>query len=52
MTGKSLTAAELALITQETQALLKKNGSWQQQLIAEVNRVIAGRKFAKSAGQS
>jgi CheY-like chemotaxis protein len=52
MTGKSLTAEESALLGAETQALLKKNGSWQQQLIAEVGRVVAGRKLAKSAGQS
>lgn len=52
MTGKSLTAEESALLGHETQALLKKNGSWQQQLVAEVNRVIEGRELAKSAGQS
>ena len=52
MTGKSLTAQESALLGHETQALLKKNGSWQQQLVAEVGRVIQGRKLAKSAGQS
>jgi signal transduction histidine kinase/DNA-binding response OmpR family regulator len=52
MTGKSLTAEESALLGHETQALLQKNGSWQQQLIAEVGRVIAGRKLAKSVGQS
>ena len=52
MTGKSLTAEESALLGHETQALLKKNGSWQQQLVAEVARVIEGRKLAKSAGQS
>jgi signal transduction histidine kinase/DNA-binding response OmpR family regulator len=52
MTGKTLTAAESALLSQETQALLQKNGSWPQQLIAEVGRVIEGRKLAKSAGQS
>jgi signal transduction histidine kinase/DNA-binding response OmpR family regulator len=52
MTGKNLTAEETALLAVETQALLQKNGSWQQQLIVEVGRVIAGRKLAKSAGQS
>src|SRR5882762_4921718 len=52
MTGKSLTAEESDLLARETQALLKKNGSWQQQLVAEVERVIQGRKLAKSAGQS
>ena len=52
MTGKSLTAEESVLLGQETQALLQKNGSWQKQLIAEVARVVEGRKLAKSAGQS
>jgi signal transduction histidine kinase/CheY-like chemotaxis protein len=52
MTGKNLTAEEAALLSHETQGLLQKNGSWQQQLIAEVRRVIEGRKLAKSVGQS
>jgi signal transduction histidine kinase/DNA-binding response OmpR family regulator len=52
MTGKNLTTQETALLRHETQALLQKNGSWQQQLIVEVNRVIESRRLAKSAGQS
>ena len=52
MTGKNLTKEELALLSQETQALLQKNGSWQQQLIVELRRVIGGRKLTKSAGQA
>ena len=52
MTGKSLTEEETALISRETQALFHKNGSWQQQLIAEVGRVVQVRQLAKSAGQS
>jgi CheY-like chemotaxis protein len=52
MTGKNLTAEEATLLGLETQALLLKNGSWQQQLLAEVGRVIEGRKLAKSVGQS
>jgi signal transduction histidine kinase/DNA-binding response OmpR family regulator len=51
MTGKNLSAQELALLSHETHALLQKNGSWQQQLIVEVRSVIQGRKLAKSAGQ-
>ena len=31
----------MALLGRETQALLQKNGSWQQQLIVEINRVVA-----------
>ena len=52
MTGKNLTSEEAAIIDRETQALFHKNGSWQQQLIAEVGRVIQVRQLAKSAGQS
>ena len=52
MTGKNLTKDEIALLLRETQGLLQKDGSWKQQLIAEVDRVIRGHKRAKSAGQS
>ena len=52
MTGKNLSPGEIALLNRETQGLLQKDGSWKQQLIAEVNRVIRGRKLAKAAGQS
>jgi PAS domain S-box-containing protein len=52
MTGKNLTSEESALLSHDTQALLQKNGSWQQELIVELRRVIGGRKMAKSAGQS
>ena len=49
MTGKTLTPDESALLTRETQALFHKNGSWQEQLISEVARVIQLRKLARSA---
>jgi len=52
MTGKTLAQEEIALLSRETQALFHKNGSWRQQLIIEVGRVVRGRKLAKSAGQS
>jgi CheY-like chemotaxis protein len=52
MTAKSLTKDELAVLSRETQALFHKNGSWQQQLMVEVGRVLQGRKLAKSVGQS
>lgn len=51
MTGKSLAQEEIALLSRDTQALFHKNGSWQQQLVIEVGRVIRGRQLAKSAGQ-
>jgi signal transduction histidine kinase/CheY-like chemotaxis protein len=51
MTAKTLTQEEIALLGRETKALFHKNGSWQQQLIVEVGRVVQGRKRAKSAGQ-
>ncbi len=52
MTAKSLSQEEIALLNRETQGLLQKNGSWKQQLIAEVGRVTQGRQRAKSAGHS
>jgi CheY-like chemotaxis protein len=52
MTAKNLTPDEIAFLNRETQGLLQKEGSWKQQLIAEVGRVVRGRKLAKSAGQS
>lgn len=52
MTGKTLAQEEIDLLGRQTQALFQKNGTWQQQLIGEVEKVIRGRKFAKSAGQS
>jgi DNA-binding response OmpR family regulator len=51
MTAKTLAPEEIALLSRETQALFQKSGSWQQQLMAEVGRVVQGRKQAKSAGQ-
>src|SRR5437879_2749141 len=52
MTAKNLTAEESALLRRDTQALLHKDGTWQQQLIVEIGRLIENRKLAKSAGQS
>jgi PAS domain S-box-containing protein len=52
MTAKSLSREEIALLSRETQGLLQKDGSWKQQLIAEVGRVTRGHTRAKSAGQS
>jgi PAS domain S-box-containing protein len=52
MTGQSLTKAELAVLTRETEALFHKNGGWEQQLTLEVGRVFQGRKLAKSVEQS
>ncbi len=52
MTAKNLSPDEIALLSRETQGFLQKGGSWKQQLISEVNRVIRGCEAAKSAGQS
>jgi CheY-like chemotaxis protein len=52
MTGKTLASEEIVLLSRETQALFHKNGSWQQQLLTEVGRVVRGRKLVRSAGQS
>jgi PAS domain S-box-containing protein len=53
MTAKNLSREEIALLSRDTQGLLQKNGSWKEQLIAEVSRVTRGyKKQAKSARQS
>jgi len=51
MTAKNLSQDEIALLNRETQGLLQKDGSWKEQVIAEVGRVVRGRSRAKSAGQ-
>jgi DNA-binding response OmpR family regulator len=50
MTAKTLTPQEIAILTRDTQAFFQKGNPWQQRLIAEINRVIQGRR-AKAAGQ-
>jgi PAS domain S-box-containing protein len=52
MTAKNLSAEEIALLSRDTQGLLQKNGSWKQQLLAEISSVVRGNKRAKSVGQS
>jgi signal transduction histidine kinase/DNA-binding response OmpR family regulator len=52
MTGKNLSSEEIALISRDTQAFLPKNGDWQQQLLAEIARVLKSGKQAKAAGQT
>lgn len=52
MTAKNLSKEETALLHRETQGLLQKDGSWKEQLLAEVGRVVREQKLAKSAGQS
>lgn len=52
MTAKSLSDEEAALLSQQTQGFLQKNGTWQQQLLLEVTRVVRGARLTKAAGQS
>src|ERR1700686_1206273 len=52
MTAKNLSEEERVLLTRETQGFLQKDGSWREQLVAEVARVVRGQKLAKSASQS
>ena len=52
MTAKTLTNQEISLLGRETQGLFQKNGSWQQELVAEVARVVGYGKRAKGVGQS
>jgi len=52
MTGKNLSSEEIAIISHETQALFSKNGDWQPQLLAEIDRVLKSGRQAKAAGQA
>ncbi|MFZ0286257.1 MAG: PAS domain S-box protein, partial [Terriglobales bacterium] len=52
MTAKSLTPEERVLLSRETQAMFQKTGSWQQQLLVEVDRLVRKRERAKAAAQS
>jgi|HubBroStandDraft_6_1064221.scaffolds.fasta_scaffold02822_5 PAS domain S-box-containing protein len=52
MTAKTLSRDEINLLRQETQGLLKKDGTWKQQLLVEIGRVVRSKKLTKSAGQS
>lgn len=51
MTAKTLTQEEISLLSRETQALFQKSGSWQQELVAEVGRVVLGRRLARAMGR-
>ena len=50
ITGKTLTAEEVALLRREAQAFFDKNGSWQHLLLAEVGRVVSSGKQRRAAG--
>jgi PAS domain S-box-containing protein len=52
MTAKSLTQDELTLLNSETQALIRKDGSWHQRVLGEISQAIQGRTMAKAATQS
>jgi sulfur relay (sulfurtransferase) DsrC/TusE family protein len=52
MSAKNLTNEEIQLLSRDTQGFLQKSGSWQQQLSAEVGRVLQQRSLTKAAGQS
>jgi signal transduction histidine kinase/DNA-binding response OmpR family regulator len=52
MTGKNLSSEEITLIGRETQALFSKNGDWQPQLLAEIDRTLKRGKQAKAASQT
>ncbi|PYX69452.1 MAG: hypothetical protein DMG72_20840 [Acidobacteria bacterium] len=52
VTAKDLTDAEIELLKREARALVRKNGSWKGDLLAQVRKVVGNSKLAKSAGQS
>ncbi len=49
MTSKALTGEDLTFLNRETQAFIQKNGSWRDQLLTEVGRLVRDHKV-KSAG--
>jgi len=49
VTAKSLSDEEVAQLRRDTQALFHKNGSWQQLLLAEVERVVSSAQREKAA---
>ena len=49
VTAKILSPEEVALLRRDTQALFHKNGSWQQLLLAEVDRVVSGARRGQAA---
>ena len=51
MTAKNLTQQERDLLNRETQGLFHKQGSWQQELVAEIGRVTSARKLIQTAGR-
>jgi CheY-like chemotaxis protein len=51
MTAKNLSQEEMALLNRETQGFMLKDGSWKEQLIAELGRVVRSRSKGQSAGQ-
>jgi PAS domain S-box-containing protein len=52
MTGKTLTSQERDLLTAQTQALFSKDGPWQQQLTAEIARVLNRSRRASGGRQT
>lgn len=51
MTAKNLTSEEIAFLNRESQAFFQKNGSWREQLIAEIESVTRGAGRAIAVGQ-
>jgi CheY-like chemotaxis protein len=52
LTAKSLTEEDVAFLKREAQALFQKDGSWKQDLMATLGKVIVERKAANPAGTS
>ena len=52
LTAKDLSTAEVELLTHEARALFRKDGPWQNDLLAQVGKAVGKIKLARSAGQS
>lgn len=52
LTAKSLTEEDVGFLKREAQALFQKDGSWKEDLMATLGKVIVERKAANPAGTS
>ena len=50
ITAKHITPDEIEILSRETEAFFHKTGTWQEQLTAEIGRVVHKQKLAKGVG--
>jgi CheY-like chemotaxis protein len=52
LTAKDLSETEIALLKNLAKALLRKNGSWETEMLAQIRNIVGTSRRTKSAGQS